>query len=426
MRVLLLACAVGLVFAQQPADVLARAQAQLADAASATVKYTCTQTVDRSYFREARQAARNCDGIVANQRNGRSRLVLEATDRLRFDVEVADRGYEIYAWPGESRIANEKVENMAGGGVLGTGPLGPFLIDVFANPLVEFQYLGTKIGLLEYRYRVPLNASHYRVQAGVKWRITEYDGTFLLEPVSAVLKQLTVRTGELPEDTGSCEATTSMDFGLLKIGGDEYLIPRRTRLRVIGRDASTIENATAYEECHEFRGESVVRFGERTPEAVVRPELRSGVPMPNLPAGLPISLALETEIDTDRAAAGDPIAAQVAKAVVDPVTRRVLLPAGIPVHGRITHLEHHIEGDNYFLVGLSFDSLHIILDSAHQTQDSRPPCGKRVVWSDVDGCVITTESRSGFRGGGTLVFEGRQSRYVVPRGYVSNWITLGE
>src|SRR5579863_1608924 len=153
-----------------PADVLSRARVRLADAAAATPKYTCTQTVDRSYFRETRQVPRACDTIVANQRQGRAKLALTATDRLRFDVEVADGGYEIYAWPGASRVANEKIEDMAGGGPLGTGPFGPFLVDIFANPGVQFQYLGEKSGLFEYRYRVPLEASHYHVQAGVTWR----------------------------------------------------------------------------------------------------------------------------------------------------------------------------------------------------------------------------------------------------------------
>src|SRR5580704_10170838 len=113
MRAALLLCAIAAGFGQEPVDpdrLLARAQAQLADAAAAVPKYTCTQTVDRSYFRQTRQTPRTCDAVVANQRTGRSGFSLTATDRLRFDVEVADGGYEIYAWPGAARIETEKVE----------------------------------------------------------------------------------------------------------------------------------------------------------------------------------------------------------------------------------------------------------------------------------------------------------------------------
>jgi hypothetical protein len=238
MRAVPLLCTVALGLAQQPPDadhVLSRAQGRLADAAAAIPKYACRQTVDRSYFRPSRQTPRTCDAIVANQHNGRSGLSPTATDRLRFDVEVADGGYEIYAWPGAARIEVEKVEEMAGGGPLGTGPLGPFLLDIFSNPAVQFQYLGevsaAGVNQFEYRYRVPLAGSHYRVQAGVTWRITGYDGTFRLDPESAELKQLTVRTLELPPDTGSCEATTVMDFERLRIGEGEYLIPAKRSFR---------------------------------------------------------------------------------------------------------------------------------------------------------------------------------------------------
>jgi len=415
MRAALFLCAtVG--FAQQQPDpdrLLARAQAGLADAAAAIPKYTCTETVDRSYFRQSRQTPRSCDAIVANQRNGRSGLSLTATDRLRFDVEVADGGYEIYAWPGAARIEVEKVEDMAGGGPLGTGPFGPFLLDIFSNPAVEFQYLGASsvagAGLFEYRYRVPLAVSHYRVQAGVKWRITGYDGTFRLNPESAELKQLAVRTLELPADTASCEATTTMDFEPLRIGGGEYLIPRQTQLQAIGRDAGLTENATTYADCHEFRGESALRFDQATPQPDSSSKLSVPVQAPSLPAGLPVVIVLDMEIDTDRAAAGDPVSAKIGKVVVDPATKRVLVPAGAAVHGRITHLEHHVEGEKYFLVGLSFDTFSMILDAAHQI---RSP-------------LKTTESHSGFGGGGTFIFPTRQSRYIVPAGYTSNWITIG-
>ncbi len=414
-------------FAQQPdsGQVLARARSRLAAAAAVIPKYTCTQTVDRSYFHETRLVARSCDAIVANRRAGRDRPALAATDRLRFEVEVADGGYEIYAWPGAGRIDNEKVEQMAGGGPLGTGPFGPFLVDIFSNPIVEFQFLGAKEGLFEYRYRVPLAASHYLVQAGVKFRTTAYDGAFLLDPASAELKQLTTRTQELPPDTASCEATTIMDFSLRQIGAGDYLIPWQTRLQVIGRDAGFTENSTVYTDCHEFRGESVVRFDQPVPSEQNGPRTSVRDRVPGLPPGMPVQIVLDAAIDTDLAAAGDPIFARVGKELIDPTTHRILAPAGSAVRGRITHLEHKVEGERYFLIGIALDTLdrgssplplYIILDASRQVQDSR-------TWRDRNG-AMTTESRSGFHGGGTFIFPSRDPRYVVPRGYTSNWITL--
>ena len=432
MRAALLVCAALLARAQAPdaAAVLERAQARLSAAAADTPRYTCTETVDRSYFRETRQVPRSCDAIVAGRRNGRSKLVLSATDRLRFDVEVADGGYEIYGWPGASRIATETVEKMAAGGPLGTGPFGPFLVDIFTNRGAQFQSLGGT-GFLEYRYRVPLQSSHYRFQAGAIFRITGYDGTFGLDPSSAELKQLTVRTLELPFDTGACEATTSMDFSPLRIGTADYLIPQRTTLQVTGRDGGSTESTVAYSECHEFRGESAVRFDDPIPVSAAHSETAAPVLSPSVPAGLPVILLLDREIDTGRAAAGDPVTATLQQAMIDPVTKRVLVPAGAVARGRIAQLEHHIEGENYFLVGLRFETLevpggsaiplHLMLDGWRQVQDLRT---HRDPLTRTGQQVITTESRAKLPGAGTLVFPATGPRFVVPRGLAMNWITL--
>jgi hypothetical protein len=430
MRAVLLVLVVALGFAQQPPEsdrVLDRARTILADAAGAVSKYTCTETVDRSYFRQVRQTPRTCDAVVANQRKGRG-LSLTATDRLRFDVEVTDGGHEIYSWPGATRIEVEKVEEMAGGGPLGTGPFGPFLLDIFSNPASQFQYLSARAVAggrrFEYRYRVPVAGSHYQVQAGVIWYTTGYDGTLLLDPGSAELKQLTVRTLELPADTASCEATTIMDFDRLRIGEGDYLIPRQARLQVIGRDAGFTENSTVYTGCREFRGESAVRFGEAAPLSDNGSQISALKPSTRLPAGLPIVVVLEQEIDTSRAAAGDPVSAKIGKAVIDPTTKQVLIPAGTALHGRIAHLEHHLEGEKYFLVGLNFEDFAMVLDAAHQVRYTRSPSG--FVDPHNRSGVRTWESHSGFRGGGSLIFPGQQVKYVIPSGYITNWITLGD
>ena len=127
-------------------------------------------------------------------------------------------------------------------------------------------------------------------------------------------------------------------------------------------------------------------------------------------------VVLDTEIDTDRAAAGDPISAKIAKPVIDPATKRVLEPAGTAIRGRITHLEHHVEGEKYFVVSPSFDIVFdMILDAVHQVRDNRLFAGSPI--RSGGSRVETMESHSGFRGGGTFIFPTSQPRYVVPSGY---------
>jgi hypothetical protein len=184
--------------------------------------------------------------------------------------------------------------------------------------------------------------AHYGVQAGTLLRTTAYDGTFRLDAVSAGLKQLTVHTLELPADTTSCEATTLMDFEPLRIGQGEYLIPRQTKLQIIGRNGGTTENNTAYADCHEFGSESVVRFDQPLPPAGSGAEPSRNERTASLPPGMHVVIVLDTEIDTARAAAGDRVSARLGKTLMDPSSKKMLAPAGSVISGRITQLEHRV------------------------------------------------------------------------------------
>jgi hypothetical protein len=214
----------------------------------------------------------------------------------------------------------------------------------------------------------------------------------------------------------------------MRIGDGEYLIPGQTVLHVIGRDGGRTENTTVYSGYHEFRGESAVRFDEVAPAADSGPEVPMATRVPQLPPGLPVALVLDTEIDTGRAAADDLITARLSKPVIDPATKRVLAPSDAVVRGRITHLEHHIAGENYFLPGLMFESLqregistpvNLILDSLSRVQDSSSANFDRALGPRLP----TTESRSRVHSSGTFLFRTGQSRYVVARGYSSKWVT---
>ena len=175
LRILLLAAGTtATLFAQAKLDdeVLKRGRERILAVIEKLANYTCTETVNRQEFvQTVRTLARgNCDQIDANRKNGFSHLELVQEDRLRLDVEVTDRGIELYSWPGASRIASEHVQDFVGEGVFQTGAFGPFLINVFSIPGVRFWSEGTtRINgheVRQYRYLVPMEASHYRSRRG--------------------------------------------------------------------------------------------------------------------------------------------------------------------------------------------------------------------------------------------------------------------
>jgi hypothetical protein len=412
--------AAGLLAAQrQDGGALERAKEMLRAEIERLPKYTCTETIDRTYFHGAYEPRAVCDLIVAQRRSGQKKVLAIATDRLRFDVEIADGGYEIVSWPGAGRVGTERMEDMASGGPIGTGPFGPFLIDIFANDGAQIDFLRKRDGELEYRFRVPLAASHYRVGADALYRPAAYDGRFWLDAESAQLKRVEVRTAELPRDTRACEATTQVDFTAARIGYSEYLIPREGKLTVIGRDGDETTNVTKYAACHEFHGESTIHFDE-APVAEAAKDMVRVRDGRAIPAGLLVTLAMQSGIDTAVAAAGDPVTAKVVKDVIDPVSKRIVLEAGAVVAGRIVHLEHRLL-EHHFLMTVRFDSPSLILDhtlgidAPVEINPKAAPCSAH---------VDKIQSTGRLPAGGTFVLPEKNGRHVTPAGCTSRWVTV--
>src|SRR5262249_35748864 len=149
-------------------------------------------------------------------------------------------------------------------GAIGTGPFAALLMSLFENRNPRFVFEGDASEgprrVFEYSFRVPQEESHYRVKAKRDWVITGYTGTLRVAPATAELVKLTVRTEELPEETGSCETTTTMEFGLVPLGGLDYLLPKATTQRFVARDGAESENRLAFSACRAYRGESTLSF----------------------------------------------------------------------------------------------------------------------------------------------------------------------
>lgn len=165
---------------------------------------------------------------------------------------------------------------------------------------------------------------------------------------------MTARTGELPWESGVCEATSSVDYERVKIGEGEYLLPHQSQLRFTNRAGGESENVTTYSACHEFRADAELRFDD--PETGPSQAVQRAGPLAPLSAGITMFLSLETPIDTDIAAAGDAVIAKLRSALHDEASGR-RFPAGSLVRGRITRLERHREFPDYFLIGVEFRSI---------------------------------------------------------------------
>jgi hypothetical protein len=326
-----------------PTDVLIRLRDQVLAHAERIPNHTCVESVRRDIYEAVtRSPARSCDALLARRKQPGflSSLKLASTDRLRLDVLLAtDR--EVYSWAGAKRFEEGEIDELVTQGAFGTGPFASMLLSVLRGGDARFFFEGDKfIGdrrLLEYSFSVPMDRSRYRVKAQNTWVVTGYTGSILADPATAELVRFDVRTQELPPETGSCEDHSELEYSLVRLGSDDYLLPQMTRQRFIMRDGSEGENTITFSACRDFRGESAVNFSPKAVDSNPLGVLRSPL---ELPPGLPVTVELaQAPVRGDRAAAGDRIEGRLVNAISDPVRQTLLVPAGAAMMGRLMRVQ---------------------------------------------------------------------------------------
>jgi hypothetical protein len=270
---------------------------------------------------------------------------------------------------------------------------------------------------------VPREESLYRVRAQKEWVITGYTGRLLVDPRTAVLARFSVRTEELPAATNLCETETKMEYGIVQLGGGDYLLPKATRQRFIGRDGSESENSLAFSACREYQAESKLTFGAGLEAAGAT---RGGAPEAwDLPTGLPVTMELMSTIQGDQAAAGDPIEGRLAKPIRDQRQQKILAPEGAKVEGRLMRVEIRHSHPAQFTVALRWET--IVVDGVKMPFSVLP---NRRAAADPGKAGAGGLRRRGFEIELPLPGEGRYGVFhfsgegaVMQSGYRTEWLT---
>lgn len=329
-----------------PSELLLRVRDRVVHTLDRLPRYMCTQTIDRSVFEPAQREV-DVKACADPQRSpDTERNLLRTTaDRVRLDVGIAAQG-EIYSWVGENRFRNRSLFSIVNEGSLSTGYFNGFLDLVFRADNAKFSYSGeiSKRGrnLMQYGYSVPPEASHYDFLFHGQRVTTPYEGTVLVDPETAELVRLTLRSSSIPPETGTCEVNNSLSFSRFRLNGSDFLLPSETRLQIKELNGAESDNLTVYSGCHEFLGESTLSF-DAPPDA---PAQTSATPRAEtaIPAGLPFRLALAQNIQVGTAAAGDVVKAVLTSDLRDQA-KKVLIPKGTLVSCRILRISRWYSHD---------------------------------------------------------------------------------
>jgi hypothetical protein len=400
-----------------PTTLLMQARAKILDAVVRLPKYTCLETIDRSYYYGARERAGigaplnpPSDSCPVGFRMGEGNFVLDSSDRMRVEVAIAGKE-EMHSWPAASRFDTRTIDQMIPVGPTSTGAFGGSLVDIFNNAGTRFIYAGRisngRQEVYEYTFRVPLASSHYAVNVPGGHKETGYQGTFQIDVKTAELMKIVEETDDLPAEASMCRVKTSTDYQFTHVGDGQILLPLQSVLETQRGKANRTSSVTRFSACHEYLAESTIRFGDED----VGAKATAGGPKTAapLPAGVVLTLALTEAVDTRSAAGGDPVSAKVVRAVREAGSNTILVPAGAIAHGRILQMRRLYRASE-FMISIRFDSLE---SSGVVSPLSVRSTGRAVrlgpVGSDEAGSWFSFPSKG---------------EYVMKAGFESSWVTV--
>jgi len=302
--------------------------------------YTCLETITRS-----RRSPRR---FVISRNGGRGPF--QRLDTVRLEVAEADH-QEFFASPGAYNFTETDISTFVTGGMIGNGLFTGFAREIFSPSKATYKFIGetnvTGRLLLRYDYQVSLLVSNYQLKS-LGEAIVGYHGSFWADPKTFDLVRLEIQADNIPFAIGVVAAATRIEYGPVRIGPTDVLLPQSAEMTMLRSDDWEDRNNIAFTHCKEYGVDSAISFDAPPVSPSIAPPPPKEV---EIPAGLALATRLETVLDSSLAARGDRVRARVETDVK--YKGAVLVPQGTIVTGRIRTFDWYLSA-HYFLVALEF------------------------------------------------------------------------
>lgn len=283
--------------------------------------YTCLETVERT------------------RRSPGGKTQVE--DTLRLEVALVG-SKEMFAWPGSKEFEDKELADMVTSGMFGNGnfALYPRMLFGPGGPAFIFAGETTVNGrrAAQYNFRVPSALSGYTLSVDGRKAIVGYHGSFFVDLETHDLRRLVIIPDTIPPEFELLAAEDRVDFGRVRIGEEDFLLPVESNLMMTFPDVVS-RNRVRFSACRKFTGQSTLVFPEDEPHAepAAQPVIREVV----LPAETTLELVLSSEVSLAASAVGDAVEARLHRDVKS--GREVLAPKGATARGRILRLDRTSE-----------------------------------------------------------------------------------
>jgi hypothetical protein len=249
-------------------------------------------------------------------------------DRLHLEVahiEGADR----FSWLGNSAFQSKAPTAMVGYGASFRGDFADNRALVLANRWTKISYAGrvTIEGRPALRYEYDVHRGVLAVSNASQSGFAAARGAFWIDPATLDVLQIDLEAYDIPPGLKIGSIVDRTMYWPVLVGGQRVLLARGSELLLTESDGTVKKNASVFSNCREYTAESTVTFGP-SPSAPVSPPAAEDT---RVQPGLELQLVLDSPLDANKAAIGDPIRAHVLESAGG--VRR-----GTHVHGRVTRI----------------------------------------------------------------------------------------
>ena len=321
-------------------------------------------------------------------------------------------------------------------GVIGDGFFALLLSDIAAEHGPSFEYRGVEDldgrRLSRFDYRVPQTISGHSISVNGITATVGATGSFWADETSFDVLRLEVHADEIPPALPIAENATTVNYARMRLGERDMLLPVSGDYWQSKFSGEESHNRIEFTHCRLFGAQSSISFGAGEPSARgVQAEVvaRDADVELVLPGSLLVTTKLSSAV-TDKMAVGE----MLEGIVVGKVSYRgsVLIEDGAKVHGRVRRMERHMDGGEYFIVGLEFTDVesaggryrfYADLQSVDSSGGVEWSLRKGATVRDAFGSVSTTETTYLTDLPGVGSFFVRGLRVELPKGFRMVWKT---
>ncbi len=200
---------------------------------------------------------------------------------------------------------------------------------VFKNDWTTISFAGpVKIeGRSALRYEYDVHRGVLAVRSEGQSGLAAARGAFWIDPETLDVLQLDMEAYDIPANLSIRSIVDHTMYWPVLVGGRTVLLARMSEFQLTESGGTMKRNVSVFSNCREYTAQSTVTFGPRN-GTQDSPRPKENI---SLPAGLQIQLVLDTPLDANKAAVGDPITAHTLQSVGS-------IRRGIHVYGRVSRL----------------------------------------------------------------------------------------